>query len=152
MKFLKSHNVKYSTKLFQNKYKYKVVFTSGVAGWFRGSNVERINKFYHSNDDLYYSRHASSSDKNRAHKLASTLAAIENWQSRVETPTVSIYINTEKDLEAIVNVCKNEIKYIVYFTQIWIYCKLLKRNFLMFFFLAYSKTFKVADILWLIYS
>ncbi len=112
MKFLKSHNVKYSTKLFQNKNKYKVVFTSGVAGWFRGSNVERINKFYHSNDDLYYSRRASSSDKNRAHKLASTLAAIENWQSRVETPTVSIYINTEKDLEAIVNVCKNEIKYI----------------------------------------
>jgi hypothetical protein len=114
MKFLKSHNVKYSTKLFQNRYKYKVVFTSGVAGWFRGSDVEKIQKYYENDDGLYYSRTATAEDKDHARKLAIELSAIQdnNWQTRVESPFVSVYVNTEKDLETVVKNCKERIKYV----------------------------------------
>ena len=114
MKCLKSLNVKYSTRLFQNKYKYKVVFTSGVAGWFRGSDVEKIQKYYESDNGLYYSRTATAEDKDHARKLAIELSAIEDndWQTRVESPFVSVYVNTEKDLETVVKNCKERIKYV----------------------------------------
>lgn len=112
MKFLKSYNVKYSTRLFQSKFKYKVVFTSGVAGWFRGADADKIQKNYDNHDDHYYSRNATAEDKEHAKKLAGILSSIENWQSRVETPFVSVYLNTEQDVETIVKACKNRIKYI----------------------------------------
>lgn len=112
MKFLKLHNVKYSTKLFQNKYKYKVVFTTGVAGWFRGSDAAKIQSLYQDKDQFYYSRQATAAEKSHANKLASVLSNIEIWQARVETPFVSIYLNNEADLETVVKNCKNRIKYV----------------------------------------
>lgn len=112
MKFLKSHNVKYSTKLFQKKYKYKVVFTSGVAGWFRGSDAIKILDLYENGQQHYYSRHATTAEKSHAKKLAEILKSIENWQVRVETPFVSIYLNSLEDVEIIVKNCKNRVKYV----------------------------------------
>jgi hypothetical protein len=113
MKFLKSHNVKYSSKLFQGKYKYKVVFTSGVAGWFRGSNAKRIQNLYNDKDGYhYYARQSNPGDKLHANKLAVVLESIESWQARVETPFVSIYLNSEADLELVVKNCKNRVKYV----------------------------------------
>lgn len=112
MKFLKPHNIKYSSKLFQNKYKFKVVFTSGVAGWFRGSNVDKIQYLYENSNQYYYSRQATVGEKNHAFKLSYFLKSIDDWQSRVESPYVSIYLNTLKDLETVVKNCKNRIKYV----------------------------------------
>jgi len=112
MKFLKSINVKYSSKLFQKKYKYKVVITSGVAGWFRGSDAARIQHMYENSDQYYYSRQATSGEKHHANKLSKVLEGIENWQARVETPFVSIYLNQESDLEIVVKNCKNRVKYV----------------------------------------
>lgn len=112
MKFLKSLNVKYSTKLFQKKYKYKIVFTSGVAGWFRGSDAARIQHMYENSDQYYYSRQATSGEKSHANKLAKVLESIEDWQARVETPFVSIYLNNDLDLETVIKNCKNRIKYV----------------------------------------
>lgn len=112
MKFLKFHNIKYSTKLFQKKYKYKVVFTSGVSGWFRGSDAAKIQSLYQEKNQYYYSRQATAAEKSHANKLASVLSNIEDWQARVETPFVSIYLNNETDLEAVVKNCKNRIKYV----------------------------------------
>ena len=105
MKFLKPYKVQHSTKLFQNKYKYKIVFTSGVAGWFRGSSAEQILA-HHDNDDYYYARKASPSDKTHAKKLAEILKNLEDWGVRVETPFVSLYLNNDKDLETVVNEMK----------------------------------------------
>jgi hypothetical protein len=111
MKFLKNHNVKYSTKLFQSKFKYKIVFTSGVAGWFRGSSAEQILD-HHDNNDYYYARKALPSDKTHAKKLAELLKNVEDWGARVETPFVSVYLNNERDLENVIKVCKNRVKYL----------------------------------------
>lgn len=111
MKFLKNHNVKYSNRLFRGKYKYKVVFTTGVAGWFRGGTADQVLDHFE-NNDYYYARKASPSDKIHAKKLAELLKTIDNWGARVETPFVSLYLDTEKDLEKIVQACKNKLKYV----------------------------------------
>jgi hypothetical protein len=112
MKFLKNHNVKHSTKLFQGKYKYKIVFTSGVAGWFRGSSIENIRQSYERKDSYYHSRNATLTELNHALKMSDVLETIEDWHARVETPFVSIYLNNERDLESIVKNCKNRVKYV----------------------------------------
>ncbi len=111
MKFLKNHNVKYSSKLFRGKYKYKIVFTSGVAGWFRSNNADSILDHYE-NNDYYYSRKASPNDKTHAKKLGELLKTIDSWAVRVETPFVSLYLDTENDLEKVVQSCKNRVKYV----------------------------------------
>lgn len=112
MKFLKNHNVKYSNKLFRNKYKYKVVFTSGVAGWFRGSDASQIQKYYDEKNQYYFARQASPNDKKHALTIAQLLMQVEDWHARVETPFVSIYLNDEQHLESVVKACKNKVKYI----------------------------------------
>jgi len=88
------------------------VFTSGVAGWFRGSDAIKIQHMYENSDQYYYSRQATAGEKNHANKLSKVLESIENWQARVETPFVTIYVDTETDLEIVVKNCKNKIKYV----------------------------------------
>ncbi len=112
MKFLKNHNVKYSNKLFRNKYKYKVVFTSGVAGWFRGSDPAQIQKHYDDKNQYYFARQATSADKKHALSVAHLLVNVEEWYARVETPFVSIYLNDENHLESVIKACKNRVKYV----------------------------------------
>ncbi len=111
MKFLKNHNIKYSNKLFRGKYKYKVVFTSGVAGWFRSGDADSIIKHYEDND-YYYARKASPNEKTHAKKLGELLKTIDSWAARVETPCVSLYLDTEDDLEKVVQSCKSRLKYV----------------------------------------
>ena len=110
MKFLKSHKVVNTDKLFQGKYRYKVVVSSGVAGWFRGGNLEKISLLIEHGDG--YSRKASPSEKTFALKLGNLLGTIDEWQVRVETPNVSIYLNNIKDLESIVKASSTRIKYV----------------------------------------
>jgi hypothetical protein len=111
MKFLKNHNVKYSNKLFRGKYKYKVVFTTGVAGWFREGDAEKLLNHY-LNDDYYYARKSSPSDKQHAKKLAELLSTFETWAVRVESPFVTLYLDTEQNLERVVQSCKTRLKYV----------------------------------------
>ena len=110
MKFLKLHKVTYIDKLFQGKYRYKVVVSSGLAGWFRGGNLERISLLLQHGD--YYSRKATTTEKVYAQKLHKLLENIEDWQIRVETPHISIYLDNVKDLGSVVKLSSHKIKYI----------------------------------------
>ena len=110
MKFLKSHRLVHTDKLFQGKYKYKVVFSSGLASWFRGGNLERVDMLLTHGD--YYSRNATTAEKSFAQKLCNLLKTFENWQVRVETPHISLYVDSIKYLESIVKVSNQRIKYI----------------------------------------
>jgi hypothetical protein len=112
MKFLKNYNVKHSTRLFQGKYKYKIVFTSGVAGWFRGNSVGNIRQSYERKDSYYHNKTANPIELTHALKMSDVLETMEDWNARVETPFVSIYLNNERDLESIVKNCKDRVKYV----------------------------------------
>lgn len=110
MKFLKSHRIEHTDRLFQGKFKYKAVISSGLAGWFRGGNLERVNLLVEHGD--YYSRNATTAEKAYAKKLLTLLKNLEDWQIRIETPYISLYLNDLKDLESIVKASSSRIKYI----------------------------------------
>jgi hypothetical protein len=110
MKFLKSLKIVHTDKLFQGKFKYKVVISSGLAGWFRGGNLEKINLLLEHGD--YYSRKASNAEKLFAKKLCSLLTTMENWQIRVETPYISFYVDDIKSVESLVKNNVSRVKYV----------------------------------------
>ncbi len=110
MKFLKYLRVEHTNKLFQGKFKYKAVISSGLAGWFRGGNLSRTLVLIES--DGFYSRNATNAEKQYAKKLLNYLKNIENWQVRVETPYISLYFNEIVDLESVVKFSRNRIKYV----------------------------------------
>lgn len=110
MKFLKSLKIVHTDKLFQGKFKYKVVISSGLAAWFRGGNLEKINLLLEHGD--YYSRKASNAEKLLAKKLCSLLTTMDNWQVRVETPYISFYVDDIKSVESLVKNNVSRVKYV----------------------------------------
>jgi hypothetical protein len=110
MKFLKLHKVVYIDKLFQGKYRYKIVISSGLAGWFRGGNLDRITLLLEHGD--YYSRNATPGEKSYAEKLHNLLRIVDDWHVRVETPYITIYLNDVKNLESLVKLSNTRIKYV----------------------------------------
>lgn len=111
MKFLKLHKVIYSDRLFQGKYKYKVVISSGVAGLFRGGDLDKVLKHLDS-EDYYYTRSATTAEKAFGRKLVTFLSDIEDWHIRVETPNLSLYLSTVENLESAVKISSSRIKYV----------------------------------------
>lgn len=110
MKFLKSHKIIHSDKLFRGKYKYKIVFSSSLSGWFRNGNLAKIKLLLVTGD--YYSRNVSVSEKLFAGKLVDLLQTCEEWHIRVETPNISLYMNSINNLESITKLVNSRIKYI----------------------------------------
>ena len=110
MKFLKLHKIVNTDKLFQGKYRYKVVIKSGLAGWFRGGNLSKINLLVENGD--FYSKNATAQEKTFARKLHDFLTQVDDWQIRVETPYISIYLNDVKDLESLVKLASTRVKYV----------------------------------------
>ena len=110
MKFLKSHKIVHIDRLFQGKYKYKTVISSGVAGLFRGGNLDRVTSALKNGD--FYLKSATVAEKTFASKLLNLLKSLENWCIRVETPYISLYVDNLKSLESIVKLSNSRIKYI----------------------------------------
>ncbi len=112
MKFLKSLNVKHTDKLFNGKYKYKIVLATSVSGWFRGGNLNHLLKCTVAQRDHAYARTITGPEVTFAKKMADLLTATEDWQVRVETPFLSIYVNSVSDFENIVTAGKKYVKYV----------------------------------------
>ena len=109
---------KVTTKLFQNKYLYKVVLICPGAHHFRSGDMDKTleylstakigdNRSYHrttffkSQEDLYY-----------AQKLRNLIAQFEEYDIRVESPWLSFYTNQKDDIDKILNLDKSKIKYV----------------------------------------
>lgn len=110
MKFLKSHKVVHADRLFQGKYKYKIVISSGLSAWFRGGDLNRVDKLLVTGD--FYSRNANNFEKIYAKKLCENLKKIDNWHIRIETPHISLYLDSVSNLESLVKLSSQRIKYI----------------------------------------
>jgi hypothetical protein len=110
---------KTTTKLFQNKYQYKVVLVCSGAQHFRSGDfadiLDRLKKI-----DLDLNKARSTSRVNiktveeleYAVKLAQILDKFTDIDIRVESPWISIYTNNRKDLDAVIKLDKEKIKYI----------------------------------------
>lgn len=108
MKFPPSIKTKYTTRIFNNKYKYKAVIISKGSSFFRGNNLDFVKESLKLNNKL------SQEDQAYLLKLYTFLKKSNDYNIRVESPLLSYYTNNAVDLEKIVKLDPTRIKYISY--------------------------------------
>lgn len=115
MKLPSSIQTKQTIRLFNGKYKYKIVLLSKAASWFRGSDhLTNVKKGLNSadNSSLSWVRKLTSSDKSYVLKLLTAMTPMSNYSIRVESPYINFYTNNESDVEKLAKVDKDNVKYI----------------------------------------
>jgi hypothetical protein len=114
MKLYQTIQTKQTTKLFNNKYKYKIVLVCKSASWFRGCNFDYVNERLLAQplekdpwiaklttDEIYYTT-----------KLCELFTKLTDYEIRVESPFISFYTNNDKDVEKIAKIDSERVKYV----------------------------------------
>jgi hypothetical protein len=97
---------KTTTRLFKGTYQYKIVLVCQGSNHFRKSTFEAISQ------GLLSDKRKNPEDINYALKLQSTLSAMKDIDVRVEAPWVSVYTNNQSDLDKLVKIGEEHVKYI----------------------------------------
>ncbi len=112
---------KLTKKLFMEKYQYKAVLVSALANSFRDKNLETVLEKLKSQHSLFQagrlprykiSGPKSEEDFTYAYSLQKSFKKFENFDVRVETPFISFYTNNKKDIDCLIKLGKEKIKYI----------------------------------------
>lgn len=108
---------KLATKLFRNKYQYKIVLVCSFAGVFRAGDMEKtIQSLQKTNKNPVYRNNPvvarSKNDSDYAIKLATVINNLSDIDIRVENPWLSIYTNNKSDIDALANLDCDQVKYI----------------------------------------
>ena len=90
---------KHTTKLFNNKYKFKIVLKTKAAGWFRGGNLENVKEKLISPDKSVWAPKITKEDRDYVSSLITAMGQLVDYDLRVESPLISFYTNTEKNIE-----------------------------------------------------
>lgn len=107
--------VKQTRRLFQGKYQYKAVLVCPAAHWFRGKNIdeaiERIKEGGIGVTKNPYNKIKTQEDFDYCIKLAKTILKMSNFEIRVETPFLTFYTNTQQDIDTLVKLDRERVKY-----------------------------------------
>jgi len=114
---------KTTTRLFKGKYQYKLVLTCAGASWFRGGdmdsaleNLKKINLNSASGNFSWGGRRPTGiktqEDLDYAFKLQKQLKKLKDIDIRVESPWITIYANSENDINSIIKVDEERVKYV----------------------------------------
>ena len=115
---------KQTKKLFYGTYQYKIVLVCAGAGWFRNkdwdhaaSMLSKVDLVKNSASNPSYTRYNSISIKTKedldyALDLLKVLRTLEDTDIRIESPWISLYTNTEKNIDKITKLDASRIKYI----------------------------------------
>ena len=115
MKLYPSIQTKQTTKLFNHKYKYKIVLVTKAAGLFRGCNFESIDANLKENqkeNQYEWIKRLTPEDRYYAGKLSIALKKCKDFEIRVENPYISCYTNIEKDVELLSKIDSDRVKYV----------------------------------------
>lgn len=98
-------------------YQYKVVLVCAGAGYFRNNNLDyaldRLNEVDPASiANQWYYGIKTQADLDYGFKLHKALSKIENYTIRVESPWLSFYSNSHKDVNTISKLDKSKVKYI----------------------------------------
>lgn len=99
-------------KLYQGKYQYKIVLVFRGAHCFRGNDPLRVLNqinYYTSHLDPNF-RAVNQRELLYLHNLYICLQTLTNYTVRVENPFLSIYSTNEYDIDAIKNICIDNVK------------------------------------------
>lgn len=109
---------KVTNKLFKGIYQYKVVLVVPGSSFFREgdfeSTLKSIKKIGTSFDSVIAKRHSikSTADLEYASKLSNLLKKLSDIDIRVESPFVSIYTNSKKDVDLLTDLDNARVKYV----------------------------------------
>jgi len=107
---------KITNRLFSNKYQYKVVLVCGGASYFRDKDFDQIRqRLADFNFEAHYYKNAGIKNQEEldwTFKLLVTLQNLTDYSIRVEQPFISIYTNTKKDVDKLINLEPSKVKYI----------------------------------------
>lgn len=114
MKLHQSIQTKQTTRLFNGKYKYKIVLVSKAAAWFRGCDLANVKKNMGivSNSTVQWVKKLTPHDMDYVLKLVTALTPMTDYIVRVESPYINFYTNTEKDIEKLAKVDPTVVKYV----------------------------------------
>lgn len=101
-----------TTKLFNKKYKYKIVVKTPVAHWFRHNNLENVKKKLNSLPSRYEERLREVSEQKYVSNLLNSLEVINDYDLRVEHPYISIYSNSKDDIIKLAKINAQNVKYV----------------------------------------
>jgi hypothetical protein len=116
MKLHQSIQTKQTTKLFNNKYKYKVVLVSKSASWFRGCKFDHVDKkclaveVAQTTDP--WSIKLNPYEREYTIQLCALLKKLVDYEIRVESPFISFYTNTKLDVESLAKLDSDRVKYV----------------------------------------
>lgn len=115
MKLYKSIQTKQTTKLFNNKYKYKIVLVLKSASWFRGCNFDCVEKnlsVQSTQDSDPWAIRLNPYERQYTVQLCNTLKKLTDYEIRVENPLISFYSNNELDVENLAKLDAERVKYV----------------------------------------
>ncbi len=114
MKLPQSIQTKQTTRLFNGKYKYKIVIVSKASSWFRGGDLVNVKKNIStvSVSTVQWVKKITPQDVDYALKLVTSMTPMSDYTIRVESPYINFYTNTEKDVEKLAKVDANNVKYV----------------------------------------
>jgi len=115
MKLPASIQTKQTVKLFNRKYKYKIVLLSKAASWFRGGNLEYAKEklqLQESASKPQWATRLTKDDRDYALLLANIMSQLTDYTLRVESPYLNFYTNKDTDLEKLAKVNPNYVKYV----------------------------------------
>jgi hypothetical protein len=115
MKLTQSIQTKQTTKLFNGKYKYKIVLVTKTASWFRGANFDHVKAMASVVDmstHAHWARSITDDEKEYAVKLANAMQKMCDFLIRVESPYINFYTNIESDVEKLAKIGTYNVKYV----------------------------------------
>ncbi len=110
MKLPISIQTKATTKLFHNKYKYKIVLLSKVAKWFRGNNLAHVKLL--ANHAQVQQGKLTKNDIDFAIKILTTLGTMDDYTLRVENPFLNVYTNTDDNILKLSKIDVSKVKFV----------------------------------------
>jgi hypothetical protein len=114
MKLYQSIQTKQTTKLFNNKYKYKIVLVCKSASWFRGCNFDQVSERLTNQPeekDPWITR-LTSDELHYTDKICELFKKLTDYELRVENPFISVYTNDTADVEKIAKIDSGRVKYV----------------------------------------
>lgn len=114
MKLHKSILTKQTIRLFNGKYKYKIVLLSKAASWFRGGDIANVKKCLSnlSNSSSVWVKKLTPDDIQYVTKLIVTLMPMQDYLIRVESPYINFYTNNSNDIEKLAKINSECVKYV----------------------------------------
>jgi len=108
---------KTTRRLFRNTYQYKIVLVCAGSSLFRDGNaldtLIDIKRGWYDKDKPRFNNHIKSQDDlDYAIGLATELNNLSDYDLRVEAPWISIYTNTESNVDKLVALSPDRVKYV----------------------------------------